>query len=213
MVFDASHNKQHMDIRMDALVIDVSELEIIDTTKGARLLPGSEADTPLFVLVPREEVVGSGKQVDISSLIAALETLESNNKVSLERGKSRYVGCASAETKYTCSGVAPNRGGKGIHESSIKDLPKAQWKELIKFVQKYEHLLIGYLDSGILQGFQNAIRFGNFVTMPGPPGTHKNASIYGAISSGQNVFLSSHIDEDFFYSVVTVQAETLLNEQ
>ena len=43
--------------------------------------------------------------------------------------------------------------------------------------------------------------------MPGPPGTHKNASIYGAISSGQNVFLSSHMDEDFFYAVVTVQAE------
>ena len=54
---------------MDALVIDVSELEIIDTTKGARLLPGSEADTPLFMLVPREEVVGSGKQVDVSSLL------------------------------------------------------------------------------------------------------------------------------------------------
>ena len=59
----------------------------------------------------------------------------------------------------------------------------------------------------VLQGFQNAIRFGNFATMPGPPGTHKNASIYGAISSGHNVFLSSHMDEDFFYSVVTVQAK------
>ena len=135
VVFDASHNKQHIDICMDALVIDVSELEIIDTTKGARLIPGSEADTPpLFVLVPREEVVGSGKQVDVSSLIAALETLESNNKVSLEHGKSRYVGHASSETKYMCSGVAPNRGGKGIRESGIKDLPKAQWKGLIKFV-------------------------------------------------------------------------------
>ena len=45
------------------------------------------------------------------------------------------------------------------------------------------------------------------MTMPGPPQTHKNASIYGAISSSWNVFLSSHMDEDFFYSVVTVQAE------
>ena len=101
VVFDASHNKQHIDIHMDALVIDVSKLKIIDTTQGARLLPGSEADAPLFVLVPREgpEVVGSGKQVDMSSLIPALETLESNNKVSLEHGKSRYVGHASAETK------------------------------------------------------------------------------------------------------------------
>ena len=62
VVFDASHNKQHIDIHMDALVIDVSELEIIDTTKGARLIPGSEADTSLFMLVPREEVVGSGKR-------------------------------------------------------------------------------------------------------------------------------------------------------
>ena len=67
--------------------------------------------------------------------------------------------------------------------------------------------MIRYLDSGVLHGFQNAITFGNFATMPGPPGTHKNASIYGAISSGWNVFLSSHMDEDFFYSVVTVQAE------
>ena len=197
VVFHASHSKQHIDLRKDALVVAVSELEIIDTTKGARFLPGSEADTPLFMLVPREEVVESGKQVDVSSLIAALETLESNNKVSLECGKSRYVGHASAEAKYTCSGVAPNHGGKGIHESGIKDLPKAQWKGLIKFVQKCKHLLIRYLDSGILQGFQNAIRFGNFVTMPGPPGIHKNASIYGAIASGQNVFLSSHMDEDF----------------
>ena len=41
----------------------MSELEIIDTTKGARLVPaGSEAGTPVFVLVPWEEVVGSGKQ-------------------------------------------------------------------------------------------------------------------------------------------------------
>ena len=133
--------------------------------------------------------------------------MESNNKVSLEHGKSRYVGHASSGTKYMCSGVAPNLGGKGIRESSLKDLPKAQWKGLIKFIQKCEHLLIGYLDSGVLQGFQNAIRFGNFATMPGPPGTHKNASIYGAISSGRNVFLSSHMDEDFFYSVLTVQAE------
>ena len=193
---------------MDALVIDVSELERIDTTKGARHVPaGSEADTPVFVLVPWEEVVGSGKQVDVSSLIAALETLESNNKVSLERGKSRYVGHASSGTKYTCSGVVPNCGGKGIHESGLKDLPEAQWKGLIKFIRKCEHLLIGYLVSGVLQGFQNAIRFGNFATMPGPPGMHKNASIYGAISSQWNVFLSSHMDEDFFYSVVMVQAE------
>ena len=60
----------------------MSELQIIDTTKGARLVPGgSEADTPVFVIVPWEEVVGSCKQVDVSSLIAALETLESNNKV------------------------------------------------------------------------------------------------------------------------------------
>ena len=78
----------------------MSKLKIINTTKGARLLPGSEADAPLFVLVPREEVVGSSKQVDISSLLPALETLESNNKVSLEHGKSRYVGHASYETKY-----------------------------------------------------------------------------------------------------------------
>ena len=50
MVFNASHNKQHIDIRIDALVIDMSELEIIDTTKGARLIPaGSEADTPVFL--------------------------------------------------------------------------------------------------------------------------------------------------------------------
>ena len=70
MVFDASHNKQHIDLCKDALVIDVSELEIIDTTKGARLVPaGSEADTPVFMLVPSEEVVGSGKLVDVSSLI------------------------------------------------------------------------------------------------------------------------------------------------
>ena len=208
VVFDASLHQQHIDQCTDPLVIDVSELEIIDTTKGARLVPaGSEADTPVFMLVPREEVVGSGKQVDVSSLIAALETLESNNKVSLEHGKSRYVGHASSGTKYTCSGVVPNHGGKGIRESSLKDLPEAQWKGLIKFVRKCEHLLIGYLDSGVLQGFQNAMRFGNFATMPGPPGTHKNASIYGAISSGRNVFLSSHMDEDFFYSVVTVQAE------
>ena len=47
------------------------------------------------------------------------------------------------------SGVAPNRGGKGIRESGLKDLPEAQWKGLIKFVQKCEHLLIGYLDSGV----------------------------------------------------------------
>ena len=46
----------------------MSELEIIDTTKGARLVPaGSEAFTPVFMLVPREEVVGSGKQVDVFS--------------------------------------------------------------------------------------------------------------------------------------------------
>ena len=88
----------------------------------------------MFVLVPWEEVVGSGKQVDVSSLIAALETLERNNKVSLEHGKSRYVGHASGGTKYTCSGVAPNHGGKEIHESGLKDLPKTQWKGLIKFV-------------------------------------------------------------------------------
>ena len=67
--------------------------------------------------------------------------------------------------------------------------------------------MIGYLDSGILQGFQSASRLGNFATMPGPPGTHKNASIYGAIASGQNMFLPSHMDEDFLYSVVTVQTE------
>ena len=84
---------------------------------------------------------------------------------------------------------------------------KEQWKGLIKLIQKGEHLLIRYLDSGILQGFPSASRFGNFATMPGPPGTHKNASIYGAIASGQNMFLSSHMDEDFFYSVVTVQTE------
>ena len=81
VVFDASHNQQHIDQCKNVLVIDVSELEIINTTKGARLVPaGSEADTPVFMLVPWEEVVGSGKQVDVSSLIAALETLETTIK-------------------------------------------------------------------------------------------------------------------------------------
>ena len=124
VVFDASHNKHHIDIRKDAIVIVVSKLKIIDTTMGARLLPVSEADAHLFVLVPTEEVVGSGKQVDISSLIPALETLESNNKVSLECGKSRYVGHASDETMYTYSGVAPNHGGKGTMEGVDKVNPK-----------------------------------------------------------------------------------------
>ena len=102
VVFDASLHQQHIDWHMDALFIDVSELEIINTTFGARLVPGgSEADTPVFMLMPWEEVVLSGKQVDVSSLIAALETLERNNNISLEHGKSRYVGHASSGTKYT----------------------------------------------------------------------------------------------------------------
>ena len=125
MVFDASHNKQHIEICKDAKVIDVSKLKIIDTTKGARLLQGIEADVPLFMLVPREEVVGSGEQMDISSLLPALETLKSNNKVSLEHGNSRYVGHATYETMYTCSGVVPIHGGKGIYETGINDLPEA----------------------------------------------------------------------------------------
>ena len=34
VVFDASHNKQHIDICKEAKVIDVSKLKIIDTTRG-----------------------------------------------------------------------------------------------------------------------------------------------------------------------------------
>ena len=50
---------------------------------------------------------GSGKQVDISSLIAALATLESSNKVSLERGKSRCVGHQVVEQSTRALGRRP----------------------------------------------------------------------------------------------------------
>ena len=174
-----------------------------ETENGAIFRPDLERP-PVFLLPPRADnlsVTGD----DPTELIASLRHLEGVTKKSHERGKDKVVVHQEARTKYVCAGNRPNRKGEGVDINvNVKEVDARSWNKIVDYVVRCETAFTKWIDSNILGAIRFAKEIVNYARLPRKGSGKKTASIFGSIAFGQNVYLNSHWDADFTYSIVTV---------
>ena len=175
-----------------------------DTKKGVIFRPDPK-QLPLFELVPRLENLEETVR-DPGPLIDALHNLEEATKRNQSRGGDRNVMHQTPGTKYCCAGVRPNRNGPGIGTSAnVEGMETRSWNTVVDYVIRCESLFTKWIDSNVLRAIRHAKDVVKFSSL------HRQAScdwapasIFGSIAFGRNVYLNSHTDQDYTYSIVTV---------
>jgi hypothetical protein len=155
--------------------------------------------------------------------IVALEKLSGLN--STERSSKRD---GFFENNYSTTGLRANRGGHGIISCKFGDKQPKHWNRLIKMMKRCQFFVAGYLPHGVLNGLTEVIGLSEFKPpMPkvgeGPkkkpkvgesPKKKKRAApaMFAGLANAMNYLSPAHTDEDFFYSVFTVNVKGVLTK-
>ena len=75
-----------------------------------------------------------------------------------------------------------------------------------KLIKRCEHMLDSYLSSSLMTGIRKALEALDLRGMLHSNNTEDDPEIYCSVAGGLNVSLTSHRDEDFFFSVVVLLA-------
>ena len=170
----------------------VSKLKIIDSLEGA-LMPG------VFTLLPREKV---RRIVSQKKTFRAFQTLESKGSCNKKNGE-RITIFESLSSKYVTLGAYGPRIRRGI-EYSTHGLEgnESAWNEMSRFYGRVVEVATSYLPSEYVYGISRSREFVG--AKPSPLKNNSSRDLWPAISSGRNVFLNSHKDDNFCYSLTTV---------
>ena len=90
-------------------------------------------------------------------------------------------------------GFAPKRNGRGCYLKGLDNLNQYWMSLIMKFVNKVEHVCKEFLESDLLFGLKQSKHAGQWNTL-----LDGQDSLFAAIACGDNVFLNSHHDLDFF---------------
>jgi len=207
------------------LVFSVNELSSDTSTKGSRLVPDGDDVNAVYKLLPRKQSIEFDfREFDFSSessfklwknrirrnnqLIDALD-----HAASLVGGVKRGEGkdlCFSGESApiYCSLGHYGLRCGAGVAERNLPKLSPLNGLRIGKMVKNLEAKIREWLPTHILSGFQEAKEL---LGLRGMSVNEKDghlkrtAEFFSSVAFGKNVFLSCHLDEDSFYSVVTIE--------
>jgi hypothetical protein len=137
----------------------------------------------------------------VNKTLSSLHALDRAKVTAEVRGKKR-IAVTEDDGKYTTVSLKPNRGSSGIRESWPKKLRQDDRDQIIKLMTGCEEVAKGYLPPGALWGLRVAKVLGDWPEISGGP----VQSLYGSLASGKNVYLNTHTDEDFFYSLMMVSS-------
>jgi hypothetical protein len=159
------------------------------------------AAPPPYRLLPREDALKSthlfGCTSRVNKLCSALDAFEKAQRKSLKRGMPIF-----GDHKYTCAGTQPCRASAGVRETyHMAKVDDAHVETVVSYVRNLERLLEAFAESEVLQMVQEARKLLNYQTLKG---AGRECNIFGAFAFGRNVYLPSHQDKDFVYSIISV---------
>ena len=182
---------------------------IEDPSNGLILRADNNLDTASkFVLVPREAALRRTSCFEKGEtnlgICNALDAYECAANITLARGGQKHVIREHAHDKYICTGTQVRRGGRGVESMHyIQHKVDAHHNtSIVKLFRGIEKLFEEWLETkqvGLVQAAIDLIDPQTFTD-----GQGQDASIYGGIASGRNVYLNAHTDEDFTLSAITI---------
>lgn len=209
-----------------SVVISCDRLRSDESVTGSRLVPDGQDVNAVYKLLPRKKVIEydfenlpSNPTWDPTSVDKLRKNkIRANHKLidafnycgtvlpGIERGVGKDV-CfpdGKAGSKYCCAGKYPYRGGRGLLERDLRELSPLNGKCIGKLVCRLEQLMKEYIPTSVIAGLEKAKHVLGYEGMSvGKDG--KRASTYSSIAFGKKVFLSCHLDDDSYYSLVTVE--------
>ncbi len=124
----------------------------------------------------------------------------------LARGTQNHVFTENGN-QYCCVGAQPGRAKRGVLSGLYRlknGFPSNEWDSIHKLLKRAEYAFDRFMDTDIIRHISCARSRLNFKTME--PSTsspyQKTARYYNGLCFGINVYLRSHIDQDFTMSIV-----------
>jgi hypothetical protein len=135
-----------------------------------------------------------------------MQSCASTQCQSLARGTNNHVFTENGN-KYCCVSAQPGRAERGVQSGLYRlkyGFPSKEWDSIHRVLKRAEYAFVRYMDTDIIQHISCARSPVKFKTMePSPSLTHKKlARYYNGLGFGINVYLRSHINQDFTKSIV-----------
>ena len=163
-------------------------------------LSSTEGGSP-YRLLPRRETLKQThmlmSQSRVNKLCDALDAFEKVQRGSLKRGCPIF-----GEHKYTSAGKQPGRAASGVKDTyHMSKVSEDHVEAVVSYMINLEKLFEIYAESDVLIMVTEARKLLNYQTLS----CHKRrCEIFGAFAFGRNVYLPSHRDKDFTYSIISV---------
>ena len=161
----------------------------------------------VFTLLPRAKVRRIINQTKTFRAFQALESKGSCNK----RNGERITIFESPSSKYVTLGAYGPRVRRSIEYSTHGlEQNKAAWNELSWYYSRVVEAATSYIPAEYVYGISRSREFVG--AKPSPLKCGNSRDLWPAISSGRNVFLNSHKDDDFCYSLTTVLDDSAFDD-
>jgi hypothetical protein len=135
----------------------------------------------------------------VNKLCSALDAFEKAQCESLKRGFAIF----GDHIKYSCAGTTQPCGtSAGVRDTyHMAKIDDAHVETVLSYMHNLERLLEAFAESEVLKMVQEACELLNYHTLKG---AGRECKRFGAFAFGRNVYLPSHQDKDFVYSIFSV---------
>jgi hypothetical protein len=183
----------------------IMDMKVVDTVEGAQMK--SDSGDTVFVLIPREKAIA--KISHVNKMLQLLRALNNAKGFTEQRGKKRISVPEGRNSNYSTAGLKANRGGAGILDSWPEKLSKNDKKQIIKFMNACQDVADGFIPSEHLRGIQIAKCILQWQQMEGCG----KRCVWASFSDALNTFISAHMDDDFYYSLLTLASAHALRQK
>ena len=158
----------------------------------------------IFIRLPRVDSLEIMRES--RHLCMAVRSCAKNQRKSLSRGAGNRV-FVEANHKYCCIGSQPGRAERGVQSGLYRlkhGCSSTDWDAIHNTLRRGEYAFDRYVDTEVIRHVTAAKERVGFRTMEPSSLSQdaKSARIYNGMGFGINVFLRSHIDQDFTMSIV-----------
>jgi hypothetical protein len=156
--------------------------------------------TFLFFRIPREEADRYTRYTRADMLSVARDaTLDKKRRI------GRGVACGSLDEGYAAHGF---RAGQSNSFGPFKNQNDADQPAVDKYIDRFQAAAEKYIPKPVRKAVRLAFSAHDCLLMGGSAISHKRARHVGALSFGRNYWSSSHIDDDYFLTFLSVLSGT-----
>ena len=192
-----------------SVCISAGELFVANMKRGDRGLVYHDTDgEPAFIRVPWKaalSMTGMGDSKVVSAYCESLGHAEKAQRSSLVRSQGKQV---YSDNKMCNPSVQPCRAAKGVRDASYhkQSMPAKNWDNIVQNMVKTENVMSSFVPTSELRRLNFAQQLIGYKTMRATCDgvVILPCKIFGGLAFAKNVHLSSHRDDDFVKSVVTV---------